>query len=198
MALNSHAGQTNGDKRSGALVIFSRVEGLLRERTHGASPGARDPLRFLASRGVPLVLVSAWEASEIRQLQDEFAFRQPFLCEDGAALHVPRPWMSGASANPPIEEEPEWEVFRFSPPSITAAFDLVTVMFMARGYDPLLTVGIGCDLADYALLAKVDIPIVVRDQYGRRPDVFDHLPGVYITSAAGAAGWSEAVLGGAN
>ena len=68
-------------------------------------------------------------------------------------------------------------------------------MFLARGYDPLLTVGIGCDLPDYDLLAAVDVPIVVRDQCSTPPELLRELPGVYVTSATGTAGWSEAVLG---
>jgi hypothetical protein len=195
MDFNGHTG-LHGERSSGALVIFTRVEGLLREHMHAASAAACDPLRFLASHHVPLVLVSSWEASEIRRLQDEFAFRQPFICHEGAALHVPRPWLcASADADAGSGDETEWEVFRFSPPSISAAFERVCAMFVARGYDPLLTVGIGCDLADYALLAAVDIPIVVRDRSGRRPELLGHLPGVYITSAAGATGWSEVILG---
>ena len=71
-------------------MIFSRVEGLLRDRTHAVSAEAHDPLRFLVDWGVPIVLVSAWDAAEIRRLQHEFAFSQPFICDEGAALHVPR------------------------------------------------------------------------------------------------------------
>ena len=126
-----------------------RVEGLLREPTHGAIARVSDQMRVLALQGIPLVFVSAWGAREMRQLQDEFAFDQPFICEEGAALHA------------------------------------------------LLTVGIGRDLADYALLREVDIPIVVRDVCRSQPQLVDQLPGVYVTEASGAAGWSEAVLGGA-
>jgi len=195
MPLSAHTDR-HGDPESGSLVIFTRLEGLLREPTHAASVAARDPLRFLASQRVPVVLVSAWNAAEIRQLQHEFAFNQPFICEEGAALHVPRAWLTVSSCvNPTSAEDAEWEVFRFSPPNIGAAFELVSEMFVARGHDPLLTVGIGCSLADYALLASVDIPIVIRDEYGHDPELLHHLPGVYITSASGTAGWSEAVLG---
>lgn len=177
MDFNAHTG-LHGERGSGALVIFTRVEGLLREHTHAASAAACDPLRFLASHHVPLVLVSSWEPSEVRRLQDEFAFSQLFICREGAELHVPRPWLcASADAGPRPGDETEWEVFRFSPPSITAAFELVCATFVARGYDPLLTVGIGCDLADYALLAAVDIPIAVRDPSGRRPDLLGELPG---------------------
>jgi hypothetical protein len=194
MVLNKQTSTGDGESRSGALVIFTRVEGLLRERTHVASAAAGDPLRCLASWGVPLVFVSAWDASEIRHLQTEFAFEQPFICEEGAAVHVPGSWLvEPAATNTQIESA--WEVFRFSPRTVGGAVHLLTGMFLARGYDPLLTVGIGCDLPDYDLLAAVDVPIVVRDQCSTPPEVLRELPGVYVTSATGTAGWSEAVLG---
>ena len=194
MVLNSEA-VDNGDSRSGALVIFTRVEGLLRERTHGPCAAAGDPLRFLSCQGVPLVLVSAWEAPVIRQLQCEFGLSQPFICEEGAALHVPQPRLGTLPADRSRgHDETEWEVFRFDPPSISAAVHLASGLFLARGYDPLLTIGIGCSLSDYTLLSAVDIPIVIRE-HGCQPELLRHLPGVYVTSATGIAGWSEAVLG---
>lgn len=194
MVLNKQTSARDDEARSGALVIFTRVEGLLRERTRVASAAAGDPLRFLASWGVPLIFVSAWDASEIRRLQCEFTFEQPFICEGGAAVHVPGSWLGGRAA-PDTQIDTPWEVFRFSPQTIGGAVHLLTAMFLARGYDPLLTVGIGCDLADYDLLAAVDIPIVVRDRCEPPPELLRALPGVYVTSATGTAGWSEAVLG---
>jgi predicted mannosyl-3-phosphoglycerate phosphatase (HAD superfamily) len=196
MVLNLRPAARDGERDAGSLVIFTRVEGLLRERTHVALAAASGPLQCLAAWGVPLVLVSSWDASEIRQLQYEFASNQPFICEKGAALYVPRLWLGEpASANPGLDEEREWETFRFSPPSVSAAVRLLTAMFLTRGHDPLLTVGIGCDLADYNLLATVDIPIVVRDRSGSQPELLRQLPGAYVTAATGPAGWSEAVLG---
>ena len=177
-------------------MIFTRVEGLLREGTHAATAAVGDPLRFLARRGVPVVLVSAWQASEIRRLQHECAFSQPFICEDGAALYVPGTWLhEPASPSSHADGAGGWEVFRFSPPSVSAAVRLASEAFVARGHNPLLTVGIGCDLADYTLLMAVDVPIVVRGRSGSQPDLLLNLPGVYVTSASGADGWSEAVLG---
>jgi len=195
MTANSQIAHTAGNGASGSLVIFTRVEGLLRERTRAPNPAASEPLRFLAGYGVPLVLVSAWEATELLELQREFALHQPFICEDGAALHVPRAWPGDPPAGVSIDDDTAWEVFRFSPASVSDAFTLVRAMFLARGYDPLLTVGIGCDLADYTLLTAVDIPIVVRNRSARQSRLLRELPGVYVTSASGAAGWSEALLG---
>ena len=190
------SGNERGNCETGSLVIFTRVEGLLRERTPAASDAACDPLRFLANRDIPLILVSGWGETAILELLNEFSLKQPFICLDGAALHVPRTWLAEpAVATAPRDDVEAWEVFRFSPPSVGAAFQLVSAMFLARGYDPLLTVGIGCDLADYSLLTAVDIPIVVRNHSPCQSELLRQLPGVYVTTAAGTAGWSEAVLG---
>ena len=84
---------------------------------------------------------------------------------------------------------------RFGPRSVSAAVELLSAMFLARGYDPLLTVGVGCDVADYNLLTVVDVPIVVRDGSNRQPELLRQLPGAYVTASTGPAGWSEAVMG---
>jgi predicted mannosyl-3-phosphoglycerate phosphatase (HAD superfamily) len=194
--VHSQTATAHEDSASASLVIFTRVEGLLREGTHAASAASRASLRFLTRQGVPLVLVSAWDAAKIQQMQRDVALHQPFISEEGAALHVPRTWvMQPDSAGRAVEGATAWEMVRLSPRSIGAAVRLVSAMFLARGHHPLLTVGIGCDLADYELLTAVDIPIVVRASSVRQPDLLRQLPGVYVTSAPGAAGWSEAVLG---
>jgi hypothetical protein len=197
MASTSHTLATKGQSRSGTLVIFSRVEGLLRDRTYAVAAEAHDPLRFLVDWGVPIVLVSAWNAAEIRRLQHEFAVNQPFICDEGAALHVPRSWLNHPDEASTCVNDgtAEWEVFRFSPRSVSAAFELVSAMFLVRGSAPLLTVGVGCDVADYTLLTAVDVPIVVRDRSSTQPELLRQLPGAYVTTASGPAGWSEAVLG---
>ncbi|MGH9240507.1 MAG: hypothetical protein ACRD3G_20895 [Vicinamibacterales bacterium] len=79
MSWNSKSGNADGNRESGFLVIFTRVEGLLRERTPDASDATCAPLRFLASHGVPLVLVSAWDETDIPKLQNDFSLVQPFI-----------------------------------------------------------------------------------------------------------------------
>ena len=68
-------------------------------------------------------------------------------------------------------------------------------LFLARGHDKILTVGLGCDTSDSAMLAAVDIPIVVRDQRLDQSALLRYVPGAYLTTATGAAGWLEAVVG---
>ncbi len=58
-----------------------------------------------------------------------------------------------------------------------------------------LTVGLGDGLNDLALLANVDIPIVVRNPSAAAATgrLLAHLPAARITGKTGPAGWSEAV-----
>jgi mannosyl-3-phosphoglycerate phosphatase len=57
-----------------------------------------------------------------------------------------------------------------------------------------LTIGLGDGLNDLALLANVDIPIVVRNSSGAPPGrLLGRLPAARVTQKPGPAGWSEAV-----
>ena len=88
--------------------------------------------RHLQEVGLPLrTMEDEWGPG-----QCEFTFEQPFICEGGAAVHVPGSWLGGHAA-PDTQIETPWEVFRFSPPTIGGAVHLLTAMFLARGYDPL-------------------------------------------------------------
>jgi predicted mannosyl-3-phosphoglycerate phosphatase (HAD superfamily) len=175
-------------------VIFTRVEGVLCDRLDAWLTADESPLQFLNSWGVPVVLVSSGTAAELQPLLRDFGLQQPFICENGGVLYVPQTWLEPETLNVTADRD-EWERFRLSPPSMAAAVELACTMFVARGYDSLLTVGIGCDLADYGLLTAVDIPIVVRSQHGNQTELLRHLPEAYVTSSPGIAGWSEAVLG---
>ena len=192
--MSCDAAITQDRHQSGCLVIFTRVEGVLGDRIDGWSAAADDTLRFLSSWGVPVVLVSSSAAAELQQLERAFALQQPFICENGGALYVPRTWLEPETVSASAACG-TWERFRLSPPSPSAAVELACTMFETRGFESLLTVGIGCDLADYGMLTAVDVPIVVRSQLRDQTELLRQLPGVYVTSAAGVAGWSEAVLG---
>ena len=185
---------------SGTLVIFTRVDGLLRRR--GVAPAARDrvpcelsrdALHALISTRVPLVLVSDSGAGDVRQMQHELGLTQPFIASGGAALHIPPEYFS------PLDDVPAhdgpWEVFSFDAAGPAAAMRLLGALFLARGHDKILTVGLGCDTSDSAMLAAVDIPIVVRDQRLDQSALLRYVPGAYLTTATGAAGWLEAVVG---
>jgi predicted mannosyl-3-phosphoglycerate phosphatase (HAD superfamily) len=178
---------------SGTLVIFTRVDGLLRQRAASPCELSRDALDALISTRVPLVLVSDSGAADMRQMQRELGLMQPFISSGGAALHIPPEYFS-----PPDDvaaPDDPWEMFSFDTLGPAAAMRLLGALFLARGHDKILTVGLGCDTSDSAMLAAVDIPIVVRDQRLDQSALLRYVPGAYLTTATGAAGWLEAVVG---
>jgi len=177
---------------SGTLVIFTRVEGLLRQRASMQCEVSRDALTALVSMRVPLVLVSDAGAADVQALQRELALRQPFIYDRGAALLIPPAYFIDRDASP---GDDDWERFSFSTSSPAAAMRLLSALFIARGHDKILTVGLGCDCRDSAMLAAVDIPIVVRDERLNQTTLLQYVPGAYLTTATGAAGWVEAVIG---
>ena len=192
----AHARMDASEHTSGTLVIFTRVEGLLRRSDTARCDVTRDALDALVSARVPLVLVSDSSASEVQQLQSELEdtdaeLAQAVVCDRGAALYIPSEYFSdfgeAASAS--------WEVFSFAQADPAAAIRLLGALFVARGHDKIVSVGLGCECGDGAMLAAVDVPIVVRDhQLDQRP-LLQYVPGAYLTTATGAAGWLEAVIG---
>jgi len=190
------AARDSGDSRAthaGTLVIFTRVEGLLRHPVAKASETTRRALDALVLGHVPLVLVSDSNAADVRALQRDLGLVQPFICSGGGSLHIPAAYFSEAA-------EPDagsWEVFNFDPPDRAAAIRLLSALFVARGHDKILSVGLGSESGDAPMLAAVDVPIVVRDQHRDQQPLLQYVPGAYVTSATGAAGWLEAVIGSA-
>ena len=176
---------------TGTLVIFTRVEGLLRQRATASCDLSRAAREALLSAQVPLVLVSDSSATEVQQFQREIELVQPFICGHGAALYIPAAYFSETDEP---EAEP-WEVFSFDPPDTAAAIRLLSALFVARGHDKILSVGLGSDCGDGTMLAAVDVPIVVRDQHRDQQPLLQYVPGAYLTTATGAAGWLEAVIG---
>jgi predicted mannosyl-3-phosphoglycerate phosphatase (HAD superfamily) len=173
------------------LVIFTRVEGLLRRRTTEACDVSRGALDALARAQVPLVLVSESSAAEVQALQRDLGLSHPFICDGGASLYIPAAYFIEATEPAPGP----WEVFSFAPADPAAAIRLLSSLFAARGHDKILSVGLGCECGDATMLAAVDVPIVVRDQHHDQQPLLQYVPGAYLTSATGAAGWLEAVIG---
>lgn len=178
---------------SGTLVIFTRVDGLLRERAAAACELTRDAVTALISTRVPLVFVSDSESADVRTIQRDLGLVQPFISDGGAALHIPPEYFTqpyGASSS-----YDDWEMFSFDATGPAAAMRLLGALFLARGHDKILTVGVGCGTSDGAMLNAVDIPIVVRDQRLDQSALLRYVPGAYLTTATGSAGWLEAVVG---
>ena len=184
----------HGDSRAGeagTLVIFTRVEGLLRQGVAGPCEVSRAALDALVLARVPLVLVSDSSAPDMQALQLDLGLEQPFICDRGGLLYIPAAYF-GETTEPGPEP---WEVFTFDPPDPAAAVRLLSGLFVARGDDKILSVGLGCECGDASMLAAVDVPIVVRDQSRDQQPLLEYVPGAYLTTATGAAGWLEAVIG---
>lgn len=73
-----------------SLVVITDLDGtMLDQRTYGyeQSLAAIEKLRKAA---IPLVLCSSKTAAEIIPLQRELEIKQPFICESGGAIYMPR------------------------------------------------------------------------------------------------------------
>jgi predicted mannosyl-3-phosphoglycerate phosphatase (HAD superfamily) len=178
---------------SGTLVIFTRIDGLLREDPAAPCELSRDALTALISTRVPLVLVSDAAAADVRHVQHGLGLVQPFISNGGAALHIPPEYFTQMDDAPTRGDE--WEMFSFDAIGPAAAMRLLGALFLARGHDKILTVGLGCETSDGSMLAAVDVPIVVRDLRHDQSALLRFVPGAYLTTATGAAGWLEAVVG---
>jgi len=189
---SARTGVRGDSSTSGSLVIFSRVEGLLRGSAESYGEIPREALAAILASDVPLVLVSDAGAAEVHRLQHELSLRQPFICDGGAALHVPPAYFTDT---PVGAHERDWEVFSFATAGPTAAIRLLTALFAGDGHVNILTVGLGCGDRDCTMLAAVDIPIVVRDGTTDPEPLLRYVPGAYLTRAAGPAGWLEAIVG---
>lgn len=72
------------------LIVFSDLDGtLLDGRDHSFDP-ARPALRLLAEHGIPLVLCSSKTRAEIAFHRERLGNRDPFVVENGGAVHVPK------------------------------------------------------------------------------------------------------------
>lgn len=177
--------------QSAAIVVFTAIDGALCDGT-GAWREATDALALLASRDIPVVLVSARCAADVIALQERLGLRQPFICRSGAELHVPRGYFPDLQDLWPSDEV--WHVIGLGAPEPGRAVRVLVSLFQTSGRD-ILTVGLGSTWADRLFLTDVDVPIIVG---GHAPDeqrLHRVLPGAYVTTAAGPAGWSEAILG---
>lgn len=71
-----------------SLLIFTDLDGSLMEHeTYSVEP-ARPVLQILADRGYPLIVNSSKTSVEIRAVQAQLHLDTPYICENGAALHL--------------------------------------------------------------------------------------------------------------
>lgn len=179
---------------STSIVVFTAIDGILRQQGQGPCSDARSALDLLLERNVPVVLMSHGEPAPVQELQAELGLLEPFICDGGATLYIPRGYfeeLDGLAAGDDC-----WEVFHFGVRDPSRPVRLLASLYSVRGED-ILTIGFGCRWADRALLAAVSVSIIVRDGSDDHERLLRRIPGAYLTTATGPAGWSEAVLGSA-
>lgn len=175
------------------LIVFTTIDGTLRDRTSGSCAEVRAALGLLASHDIPVVLVSGRMADELMWLQSELGFRHPFIAEDGAALYAPVgsfPDLQGLG-----ERTGEWQVMTFhAARDPRQAIKLLLSLYRLRE-DAIVAIGLGAEWRDRTLLSEVDVPVIVRDQAFDQMRLIRKRSTAYVTNAAGPAGWREAILG---
>jgi mannosyl-3-phosphoglycerate phosphatase family protein len=110
----SHPSPSTVVASSGGLVILTDVDGVLCDPETCSVADARAALEILAARKVPVVLCSERSAAELIWLQRALDIREPFICESGAALYIPRDYYCELTGMD--ENGTDWEVIEFGSP----------------------------------------------------------------------------------
>ena len=76
-------------KPSPRILIFSEVDGVLRDPSVGSLATAANVLEELSREHVPLILCSSKTRAELEQIQQELRISHPFVCENGGAAFIP-------------------------------------------------------------------------------------------------------------
>jgi predicted mannosyl-3-phosphoglycerate phosphatase (HAD superfamily) len=176
-----------------SLVIFTTLDGPLRDvRSSGGGP-ARNAIAVLADQGIPLVLVGRGSADDMFSVQHELGLRHPFVCDRGTAVYVPHAYFTELTGL--TEPCGDWDVIPF-PQAHSGVQGVRLLIALYRSYfDDAVVVGLGDCWEDRELLHEVDVPIVVRSDAPDQDQLRRRLPTAYVTRASGPAGWSEAILG---
>jgi predicted mannosyl-3-phosphoglycerate phosphatase (HAD superfamily) len=179
-----------------SLVIFTPCDGPVKTLDGALScPTARHVAELLRGFPVPIVFISDQPPAEMIRLQQELDLRHPFIADGGGSLYVPRGYFPGVLDTDP-DEEPDWQVLRLQARGGDVGDAVRLLMALYRfGDDPVLFVGMGQDWKHRALLRAVDVPVIVRNEEIDQMRLLRSIPEAYMTVAAGADGWTEALLG---
>jgi predicted mannosyl-3-phosphoglycerate phosphatase (HAD superfamily) len=174
------------------LVIFTAVDGVLRDAETRSTHQTRAALRMLAQRDVPLVLTSARPAADLLAFQRELGVRYPFVADGGASLHIPAGYFPeltriGAQAD-------GWNIVEFKVPEAGHGIRLLMSLYRLCSEDVVI-VALADTKHDRVLLHEADVPVIVRNDGADQQALLRDMPSAYLTTAAGPAGWSEAILG---
>lgn len=74
----------------GEPIIFTDLDGSLLDHHNYSFDAAKPALAAIKSRGIPLIINSSKTFAEVSALQKLLAISDPFICENGAAVYLPR------------------------------------------------------------------------------------------------------------
>lgn len=181
-----------------SLVIFTAVDGPVTAPDGAASAdAAKHVVELLRTFAVPVVFISDQAPAEMMRLQQELGVRHPFIAGGGAELYVPKGYFPDVLDTEP-DGESDWQVLHLQARGGDPGDAVRLLMALYRfGDDPVLFVGLGENWKHRALLRAVDVPVIVRNEGVDQMRLLRSIPDAYVTMAAGAAGWTEAILGAA-
>ena len=71
------------------VQVFTDLDGTLLDHHSYRFDAALPALAELRARDIPVIIASSKTAAEIRPLQRQLTLDAPFICENGAAVHLP-------------------------------------------------------------------------------------------------------------
>lgn len=71
-------------------LIFTDLDGSLLNHGNYRFDGAKESLAAIRTEKIPLIIVSSKTAAEIGMIQKELGIHEPFICENGSAIHFPQ------------------------------------------------------------------------------------------------------------
>lgn len=79
-------------------IIFTDLDGTLLNHSDYRFEDALEALGKIRQEHIPLIIVSSKTAEEIKIIQKKLAIKEPFICENGAAIYYPSAYPAFANA----------------------------------------------------------------------------------------------------
>jgi hypothetical protein len=155
-----------------ALVIFSAADFLWRDDGQGPVAEALEPIQWLLTHDIPLVLVSSRPAADVLEFQRELGLRHPFVCERGRRLFVPRGYFPDVAHLGTARDG--WDIVEFGGHDACAAVWLLASLYRLYAGD-VVFVGLTADAHQATQLSS--------------------LPPECLNATERAEAWREAILG---
>lgn len=84
------------------ILVFTDLDGTLLDHHSYSYEAARPALEALAERDIPLVIATSKTRAEVLALRKELGNQQPFVVENGGAVHVPAGYFNFDGAPPEV------------------------------------------------------------------------------------------------